>query len=134
MFYKLYSDAAVNPINLKSSAGVLIINKHQQTQLKTILKANDNHTAEFMGCIFAFKSLINEINDNELQHVIVTYYTDSKILADSLNKKYAKKYQIYVNEIIKIENKFQQVFINWIPESQNKGAHMLAQQALHELN
>ncbi|MHA8111111.1 ribonuclease HI family protein [Lactobacillaceae bacterium Melli_B4] len=130
--YKLYTDAATSHrANDKSAGGVLIISQGQQYQFKAPLTARDNHTAEFQICIIGFKELLKIIPHDELKNTIVSFYTDSKIVADSLNKQYAKHYQPLVDEITHLEADFQLVMNQWVPESQNMGAHELAQQALH---
>ncbi|MHA8138615.1 ribonuclease HI family protein [Lactobacillaceae bacterium Scapto_B20] len=130
--YKLYTDAATShQDNDKSAGGVLILNQGKQNQFKYPLTAHDNHTAEFQICIIGFRELLKLVPQNDLEKTIVSFYTDSKIVADSLNKQYAKHYQPLVDEIIQLENNFQLVMNQWVPESHNMGAHQLAQQALH---
>ncbi|UQS86605.1 ribonuclease HI family protein [Nicoliella spurrieriana] len=135
--YKLYTDAAtLNHGDIKndqSAGGILILNNGHQLQMKVPLRdAHDNHTAEFTTCIAGLRALIEQIPAAKLSHTIVFYYTDSKILADSLDKQYAKHYQPFVDSILALEAKFQLVMNQWIPEAQNMGAHELAQQALHQ--
>ncbi|MEJ6400618.1 ribonuclease HI family protein [Nicoliella lavandulae] len=134
--YKLYTDAATlnhhDAKHDKSAGGILIINSGKQKQLKVQLSAHDNHTAEFQTCIQGLMNLIEIIPATERSQTMVFYYTDSKIVADSLEKQYAKHYQPLVDEILALESQFQTVINQWIPESQNNGAHQLAQQALHQ--
>ncbi|MBW1605588.1 ribonuclease HI family protein [Lactobacillus sp. Sy-1] len=135
--YKLYTDAATlnhgDQEHDQSAGGILILNQGHQTQLKVPLAdAHDNHTAEFSTCIAGLRALIERVPDDDLSKTIVFYYTDSKILADSLDKQYAKHYQSFVDTILQLEANFQLVMNQWIPESANMGAHELAQQALHQ--
>ncbi|USS92713.1 ribonuclease HI family protein [Fructilactobacillus ixorae] len=131
MYIKLYSDAAERPQTQTSSAGILMIVNHKQYQIKSLLAATDNHEAEFQACLLAFTTLTAKLTRAELATTVVNYYTDSKIVSDSLHKNYAKHYQRYVDQIHQLQAPFSLVFVNWIPEQQNKGAHQLALQALH---
>lgn len=123
----LYVDAARNVHNGQSAVGaVLIVNKHQQQLKNDLPQSADNHEAEFMGLIWGIKQL--PMVDN------LQIYTDSKIVADAIQKKYAKHYQSYVDRIISLLSEFPLVLISWIPEKQNHGAHQLAMQALKKTN
>lgn len=132
MYYKLYSDAAKYPDSNQIGIGTLLIDNQRQIQAKFKLVASDNHEAEFKACIKALEFLKANLTNQEAHRSVLTFYTDSKILADSLNKQYAKHYQKYVDQILKLESEFELVFNNWIPENKNRGAHNLAIQALHE--
>lgn len=125
---KLYTDAATMNISGKSAAGILIIIDGKQHQIKAPLEATDNHSAEFEACILGFKLLDQYRSSKE----IVCYYTDSKIVYQSLEKNYAKHYQPQVDAIKLSQAKYQIVINNWIPDKKNEGAHKLAQQALHK--
>ncbi|MCT4404342.1 reverse transcriptase-like protein [Leuconostoc falkenbergense] len=119
----LYVDAARNVHDGQSAVGaVLIINKQQQQLKNALPQSADNHEAEFMGLIWSIKQL--PMVDN------LQIYTDSKIVADAIQKKYAKHYQSYVDQIMTLLTEYPLVLVNWIPEKQNHGAHQLAMQAL----
>ncbi|GHP12798.1 ribonuclease HI [Lentilactobacillus fungorum] len=128
--FKVYSDAAVNQKSQKAAIGILIIHNGQQLQVKSPIKAVDNHEAEFIAAINAFKKLIAVADDPD---EFVFYYTDSKIVIDSLNKGYAKHFQPEVNQLLALQDQFSTVINTWIPDSQNHGAHYLASQALHTM-
>ncbi|ETO40650.1 Ribonuclease HI [Fructilactobacillus florum 8D] len=134
MYFKLYSDGAYQPRNQQGAGGVIIVSQHQQKQLKTSFIATSNHTAEFQACIFAFTSLKQKLTTSERSSAIVTYYTDSRLVAESITKQYAKHYQPQVDQIIALQTEFKLVFNNWLPDSHNHGAHELAQQALHQVD
>jgi ribonuclease H len=61
-------------------------------------------------------------------------HTDSKVTADAIEKNYTKKEsnRIVLKEIQKKVKHFPQLFVKWIPESENKGADQLARQALQQ--
>jgi ribonuclease HI len=123
---KLYTDAATNNNSGNSAGGILIVHQGQQIQKKVKLQAHDNHHAEFEACFYGFQLLQSMSVDD-----IIVYYTDSKIVYESLNKHYAKHYQSSVNAILQIQNKYPMVINNWLADVKNEGAHHLANQALH---
>ncbi|WP_268913075.1 ribonuclease HI family protein [Lentilactobacillus sp. SPB1-3] len=125
---KLYTDAAVNRKYQKSAAGILIIKNSKQIQLSKPLSTTDNHEAEFQAALLGFQQ-ISQTNESE----IIFFYTDSKIVAEAIDKQYAKHYQTYVDQIIEIQSTIGTVITEWIPDKENKGAHNLALQALHHL-
>ncbi|WP_105956019.1 ribonuclease HI family protein [Apilactobacillus quenuiae] len=125
--FKLYTDAATMNKLGYSSGGILIIHNKRQIQIKVKLKANNNHDAEFEACLMGFKKVKEIAEKNET----IIYYTDSKIVYDSLEKRYAKHYQLQLNKILSLQDSFSLVINNWISDKKNEGAHNLAQQALH---
>lgn len=128
---KLYTDAAVNQRTGHSAIGLLIVHNGKQLQLSNVIQPTNNHEAEFIAAISGFKKLIElQIDPSE----IIFFNTDSKIVADSLNKQYAKHFEPYVDELLKLQSRFDTVVNTWIPDSQNAGAHNLANQALHSIN
>ncbi|GAY72992.1 ribonuclease HI family protein [Lentilactobacillus kosonis] len=125
---KLYTDAAVNQKYQKSAAGILILQNSDQIQLTKPLTTTDNHEAEFQAALIGHQQ-IKPVNSEEL----IFFYTDSKIVAEAINKQYAKHYQLYVDQLLELEAKLGTVITEWIPDRENKGAHNLALQALHHL-
>ena len=134
MYYKLYSDAAKSPSSDIIGIGVLLVDNHNQIQARFNGKAADNHEAEFKTCIESLNFFKSKLSKRDYNKVTLTFFSDSKILVDSLNKRYAKHYQNYVNQILELESEYNLVFNNWIPDNKNHGAHNLANQALHDLN
>ncbi|KRK98053.1 ribonuclease HI [Secundilactobacillus odoratitofui DSM 19909 = JCM 15043] len=128
--FTLYTDAATETDSGRSAAGILIIHDGKQQQLKQVLPNGDNHQAEFAAALAGFKALMTLLGDTASQ-TTVRYFTDSKIVADSLLKHYAKHYQAQVDELLALHQRFAIVVTQWVPEKQNQGAHHLAQQALH---
>lgn len=127
---KLYTDAAVNQHTGHTAIGLLIVHNGKQLQLNKVIEPTNNHEAEFIAAIDGFKKLIAlKIDPSE----IIFFNTDSKIVADSLNKQYAKHFENYVDELLDLQGKFDTVVNTWIPDSQNMGAHTLAIQALHSI-
>lgn len=125
--FKLYTDAATMNNSGNSSCGILIVHDSEQYQEKLKLNSKDNHEAEFEACLLGFKAISPLTNKDS----IIVYYTDSKIVHESLEKQYAKHYQEYVDYILEEQSKYSMVINNWIPDTKNEGAHNLATQALH---
>ncbi|MCF6515063.1 reverse transcriptase-like protein [Lactobacillus sp. S2-2] len=130
--YNIYTDGAFNKLHNKSSIGILIFNENQQYQLKKKIDVFDNHIAEFEACIISLTWPLNLLGSNEANKTNVFLHSDSKILIDSINKSYAKKYQDYVNKINALQSNFNIVLFKWISDKENSGAHNLALQALNE--
>ncbi|ETY74325.1 RNase H family protein [Lactiplantibacillus fabifermentans] len=124
---QLYTDAATTAVNDQSGAGILIINDGHQHQFKQILPASDNHTAEFLAAIAGFKILIDTFGTQQA----VFFYTDSQIVAESVDKAYSKSFSVELATLLALQDQCQVVITQWIPESDNHGAHQLAQQGLH---
>lgn len=127
--FSLYTDAATQPQSGLSAGGILIIHDHQQIQLKAQLTATTNHTAEFEIARIGFEKL-HQLTPDASQATVL-FYTDSQIVNDSVAKRYAKHYQHWVNDLLAAQAPFQLVLTQWVPEKQNRGAHTLANQALH---
>lgn len=129
--FTLYTDAATDTETQLCAAGILIVHAGQQTQLKQALADGDNHHAEFLAAIAGFNALL-KTTETQAANSTVLFYTDSKIVADSLDKHYAKHYQPLVDQLLDCQSKFALVISKWVPEKQNQGAHHLAQQALQQ--
>lgn len=126
---KLYTDAAFNPKTYEAGIGIQIASDNIQINRKIYLSnAFDNHWAEFVGLLAA----LNYIEATKGSDQIIQFNSDSKILIESLEKKYSKHVEYkQVLELImeKVVNN-DLFFPKWIPESENKGADTLAKQAL----
>ena len=128
--FSLYTDAATQPQSGLSAGGILIVHDHEQTQLKHVLTATNNHAAEFEIARLGFLELAKLVGA-DCATTTVLFYTDSQIVNDSLSKHYAKHYQSAVDALLAAQAPFQLVLTQWVPEKQNQGAHTLANQALH---
>lgn len=112
---KIYTDAATNQKNHTFAAGILIVKNQQQTQLKYDISATDNHEAEFIAAIHGFNYLIENFPDEDL----VFFYSDSKILIDSLEKQYSKSYSQTLADLLALQENFPIVINNWISDKEN---------------
>ncbi len=128
---KVFTDAAVNGNPGDVGLGVLVLKDGEQMPFKISIEDKmDNHLAEFTAINWALGWLLEE----GVQEELIFMHTDSKVTADAISKRYTKKES---NRIIlkEIQNKlkdFSQLFVKWIPESENRGADQLARQALQQ--
>ena len=91
----------------------------------------DNHRAEFEALLYGLRHLKKHSKQDQL----VFCYTDSKLVAESIRKKYTKKaeHKIYLEETLQDLAAFTNFYLEWIPEKENKGADNLAKKALYQL-
>ena len=128
---KVFTDAAVNGNPGDVGLGVLVLKDGEQKPFKiSVEEKMDNHLAEFTAIDWALGWLLEE----GVQEELIFMHTDSKVTADAISKRYTKK---EANRIVlkEIQNKlkdFSQLFVKWIPESENRGADQLARQALQQ--
>lgn len=125
---KLYTDGAFDPRTRKAAAGILIVVDSEQIQLKVPLEATDNHQAEFLAALSGFVAL-KKLEKDQLDQPIF-FYSDSRIVIDSLNKEYAKNYSDELQQLIQAEDQYTVVVNQWLADHENQGAHRLALQAL----
>ena len=128
---KVYTDAAVNGNPGDVGLGVLVLKDGEQKPFKiSVEEKMDNHLAEFTAINWALSWLLEE----GVQEELIFMHTDSKVTADAIEKNYTKKEanRIVLKEIQKKVKHFPQLFVKWIPESENKGADQLARQALQQ--
>lgn len=126
---KIYSDAAVSQKHKCTGAGIVVAGGdiHEQITLP-LPEILDNHLAELHAFYLAVKWAI----DQEQTAQWITFYTDSQLVAQAINKQYIKKneYIALYKEIILLLDQFEYYEVKWIPEKSNKGADNLAKQAI----
>lgn len=129
---RIFTDAAVKGNPGLVGIGIVIVRDNEQTQLSFPIDEHlTNHQAEFQAVIQGMKWLIKNNWTNQLTFC----YSDSQIVAQSVQKEYAKDiyFQKSINEILDLMKHFPYFSVEWIPESENKGADNLARQALQKL-
>lgn len=126
---KMYTDAATKGNPGPTGLGVLIIHDGQQFQLTDTLARANNHEGEFAAAAFGFAYLANHFANGQT----ILFYTDSRLLSDAVGKNYAKHYQDELGRLNRLMARFPTVVTQWVPDSQNTGAHHLANQALKSL-
>ena len=125
---KLYTDAATKGNTGIGGVGVLIVNDHDQVQLHLPLPAMTNHEAEFHAALAGFDYLLA----HQLNTGLVSYATDSKLVLDALDKRYAKHYPALLAALLERTDRFPNLITQWVPDRVNQGAHQLAQLGLRE--
>jgi ribonuclease HI len=128
---RLYADAAVNGNPGQAGLGILIITEKDQYQLTPTLPGMwNNHHAEFQAISHGLSWLV----EKDLTGEMTFCYTDSQIVAQSVEKEYVKDKtsQIYLEKILDLMDEFSYVSVTWIPELENRGADNLARQALQK--
>lgn len=127
---KIYIDAATNQKYHLSGGGMIILKNQQQIQIHQGLKAKTNNEAEFE---MLYQTLVYIKSQNWCNETIFIY-TDSRIVAQSIEKKYVKDvvFDCYLQKILLLMNDFTLLFVEWKPESSNKGADKIAKQALQK--
>ncbi|MGR6687840.1 ribonuclease HI family protein [Furfurilactobacillus rossiae] len=133
MMIKLYTDAAsvaTHPkiAQIPSGAGILLVQNGHQYPFKQIVTAVDNHAAEFQAAIIGFEKA-QKLSESE---ETVMFFTDSRLVADAVGKGVMKHYPDLTQKLLALQDSFQLVITQWIPDRQNMGAHRLALQALHQ--
>ncbi|WP_343032801.1 reverse transcriptase-like protein [Weissella coleopterorum] len=127
MIIKIYTDATIYNKNNQVGIGILIIKDNIQHQYhQTLDYAADNHTAEFLAAIAGFKKLSTLANPDDT----IQFFTDSRMVSDAIAKKYSKKYKALLEQYLILQDQFNLVISQWIPEKSNQGAHHLARQSL----
>jgi len=125
---KLYTDAATKGNPGLGGAGILIVSQTDQIQLHYPLPEMSNHEAEFHAAILGFDYLLahGPLPD------MLSYYTDSRLVIDALDKRYAKHYPALVSDLLARVDQFPLVIWQWASDKNNHGAHSLAQQGLRQ--
>lgn len=128
---RLYADAAVSGDPGLAGLGVLVLTDKEQYQFTPTLSGLwNNHHAEFKAILHGLSWLVQNNHTDEM----IFCYTDSQIVAQSIEKKYVKDrtFQKYLTEILELMEEFPYISISWLPESENRGADNLARQALQK--
>lgn len=126
---KIYSDAAVSPIDQLAGAGLVITGQDLYEQLSYPLpKTKDNHLAELQAFLIA----LEWVAENDHTDTYLLFYTDSQLIAQSVKKGRIKN-KDYKSIFASILDSLQALYlyeVKWIPDKENKGADNLAKQAL----
>ena len=125
---KLYTDGATKGNPGPTGIGVLVTGLPHQIQHHAALPPMSNHEAEFAAAIAGFTLL----RDAGLTTASVAFYSDSKLVVQAIEKRYAKHYPRLTADLLALIDQFPLVLPNWLPDRQNRGAHMLAQQGLRQ--
>ena len=129
---RIKTDAAVNGNPGKVGIGIEILYKKQQFLFKENSELlMDNHQAELWAI---YRALII-LQEKEWYQEMIFLNSDSKFAMMAIEKNYTK--QVAYQEILKKVQEelqfFPQLFLEWIPEKENRGADQLARQALQQI-
>ena len=129
---RVRTDAAVNGNPGKVGIGIEILHQKQQFLFKENAdQLMDNHQAELWAI---YRALII-LKEKEWQHEVIFLNSDSKFAMMAIEKNYTKQiaYQEILKKVQEERKKFPQLFLEWIPEKENRGADQLARQALQQI-
>ena len=128
---RVRTDAAVNGNPGKVGIGIEILYKKQQFLFKENAdQLMDNHQAELWAI---YRALII-LQEKEWYQEMIFLNSDSKFAMMAIEKNYTKQvaYQEILKKVQEERKKFPQLFLEWIPEKENRGADQLARQALQQ--
>ena len=129
---RVRTDAAVNGNPGKVGIGIEILYEKQQFLFKESSdQLMDNHQAELWAI---YRALII-LQEKEWHHEVVFLNSDSKFAMMAIEKNYTKQvaYQEILKKVQEERKKIPQLFLEWIPEKENRGADQLARQALQQI-
>ena len=129
---RVRTDAAVNGNPGKVGIGIEILYQKQQFLFKECSdQLMDNHQAE----LWAIYRALMILQEKEWHHELIFLNSDSKFAMMAIEKNYTKQvaYQEILKKVQKERKKFPRLFLEWIPEKENRGADQLARQALQQI-
>ena len=129
---RVKTDAAVNGNPGKVGIGIEILYKKQQFLFKENSELlMDNHQAELWAI---YRALII-LQEKEWDQEMIFLNSDSKFAMMAIEKNYTKQvaYQEILKKVQEERKKIPQLFLEWIPEKENRGADQLARQALQQI-
>ena len=129
---RVRTDAAVNGNPGKVGIGIEILYEKQQFLFKeNSEQLMDNHQAELWAI---YRALII-LQEKEWHHDMIFLNSDSKFAMMAIEKNYTKQvaYQEILKKVQEERKKIPQLFLEWIPEKDNRGADQLARQALQQI-
>ena len=129
---RVKTDAAVNGNPGKVGIGIEILYQKQQFLFKENSELlMDNHQAELWAI---YRALII-LKEKEWHQEMIFLNLDSKFAMMAIEKNYTKQnaYQDILKKVQEERKIFPQLFLEWIPEKENRGADQLARQALQQI-
>lgn len=129
---RVRTDAAVNGNPGKVGIGIEILYQKQQFLFKENAdQLMDNHQAELWAI---YRALII-LQEKEWYQEMIFLNSDSKFAMMAIEKNYTKQvaYQEILKKVQEERKNFPRLFLEWIPEKENRGADQLARQALQQI-
>ncbi|MBP0724156.1 reverse transcriptase-like protein [Bacillus sp. RG28] len=123
---EVYIDGASKGNPGPSGAGVFIKGTSEPHFFSIPLPEMSNHEAEFNALIHALTLCI------EKKYSIVSFRTDSKVVEETIEKKFTKNtvFKPLLDKALLLIDQFDLFFIKWIPSNLNKVADELARKAI----
>lgn len=128
---KVYTDAAVDPVSRLAGVGILMSDKDLHLQKYFSLEGEwENHKAEMAALLIACQLLLEKNSQNR----IIFLYTDSKISYELWEQEYTNNedFSLILEHMLELKEKLPLLTLEWIPESQKRGADNLARQGLQK--
>ena len=129
---RVRTDAAVNGNPGRVGIGIEILYQKQQFLFKENSELlMDNHQAE----LWAIYRALLILQEKEWHQEMIFLNSDSKFAMMAIEKNYTKQvaYQEILKKVQEERKKIPQLFLEWIPEKENRGADQLARQALQQI-
>ncbi|MCU9593642.1 reverse transcriptase-like protein [Caldibacillus thermolactis] len=126
--FEVYIDGASAGNPGCSGAGIFIKGNKVVEEYSIPLGYMNNHQAEFHALIHALEICHSK------KYSVVSIRTDSKIVCDSIEKKFVKRdeFKPLLQKVLTMIESFDLFFIKWIPEKKNRHADRLARAAIHK--
>ncbi|WP_125605938.1 reverse transcriptase-like protein [Lapidilactobacillus bayanensis] len=127
----LATDASVDDAKQLTGIGIHLYNSEKtiDEQLGLALPYQDNHHAEFQAVLQGVQLIAARYAQ---QAATVVLQTDSKIVKDSLEKRYAKHYGLETAAILAVTDQFPLFLVKMVNDNANRAAHQLARQAIYQ--
>ncbi len=126
---EVYTDGASSGNPGPSGIGIIIKSNKDFLEFSFPAGNLSNHEAEFQAVIKAL-----ELCKEKFPNDILSFRTDSKIVADTIEKNYTKNktFLPLLERIQELAEDFPYFFIKWIPEKQNTIADRLARSGVQK--
>lgn len=122
----VYFDGASKGSPGQSGIGVFINNQGVVQTFKNTIGIMSSHEAEWKAFIKGLELCV----ENNFREAL--FHSDSKIIIDSIEKKFVKNV-LFKNDLtiaLQLIDQFEQFFLKWVPSKENK-ADSLARETLH---
>lgn len=127
----LATDASVDDAKKLAGIGVHLYNSQRTIDelAGNQIDYQDNHHAEFQAVLKGVQLIATKYL-SEADTVILQ--TDSQLIKDSLEKRYAKHYQEETAQILTVTDRFPLFLIKLVGDHDNRAAHHMARQAIYQ--
>lgn len=125
---EVYIDGASAGNPGPSGIGIFIKGEGHLLKFSEPIGMTNNHIAEFIALVRGLEEAA------KLGSSFIWMHSDSKIVVSSIEKSYVKneEFKPYLQRALQLIAQFDQFFIKWIPDKQNKAADALARAAIQK--